>query len=92
MFIYLTIIPSLVVMYLMLCRINNKAWSYMSPAAVAYLCFLGSAAYSVWLTIATNTPVSPSKLVADLGVFLYFGERSLLYTLKRKDTDETHTA
>ena len=87
---YLSTIPAILVIFLMVCRINEKKWGVTSPQGWAYILFTAGAALSVLFTFQTGMAVPKANLVMDVAVFLYFGKRSsirYLNCLKRRNKD-----
>lgn len=70
-------IPSTLVAYLMICLLNAKKRSIFSIEGWSYLMILGGAIFTFYVVYAYGRPPSMGKLMLDLGVFMYFGKRSL---------------
>lgn len=71
----LTAAPSLVVAYLMICRLNSKTWGITSLEAWSYVILLGGAIYTCHVSFY-GYPPTMGKLLMDIGVCLYFGFNS----------------
>lgn len=69
--------PSLISAYLMICRLNGRKWSALSPEAWAYLAFLGGAIYTFYIVFAYGLTPSLGKFMMDIAACVYFGSRSV---------------
>lgn len=78
--------PSLISAYLMICRLNGRKWSALSPEAWAYLAFLGGAIYTFYIVFAYGLMPSLGKFMMDIAVCIYFGSRAIRMSrwLKRR--------
>ena len=69
--------PSVIVSYLMLCRLNARKWSAASPEGWTYLFFLGGAIYTFYIAFVYGFMPTVGKFMMDIAACIYFGSRSL---------------
>lgn len=79
-------LPSVLVAYMAVCRLNARKWRIWSPEAWAYLAFLGGAVYTFYTALSFGMMPSLGKYLMDAGACLYFANHSLRahYLLKRR--------
>lgn len=73
----LSALPSLIVAYLMICRLNAKKRSIFSIEGWGYLMILGGAIFTFFMVFTYGRAPTMGKFMLDLGTCLYFGEHSL---------------
>lgn len=69
--------PSVIVAYLMICRLNVRKWSAVSLEGWAYLFFLGGAIYTFYAAFVYGFAPPLDKFMMDIAACVYFGSRSL---------------
>ena len=68
-------LPSVIVAYMMICRLNAKKRRLSDLEGWAFLLLLGGAIYTVYAAISYGKLPSMGKLFLDFGICLYFGGR-----------------
>ena len=71
----LAALPSAMVVYMMICRLNAKKRRLSDLEGWAFLLLLGGAVYTVYAALSYGKMPSMDKLFLDFGVCLYFGGR-----------------
>ena len=73
----LAALPSAIVAYMMICRLNAKKRRLSDLEGWAFLLLLGGAVYTVYTAISYSQMPSMGKLFLDFGICLYFGSREI---------------
>ena len=73
----LAALPSAIVAYMMICRLNAKKRRLSDLEGLAFLLLLGGAVYTVYTAISYSQMLSMGKLFLDFGICLYFGNRGV---------------
>ena len=71
----LAALPSAIVAYMMICRLNAKKRRLSDLEGWSFLLLLGGAVYTVYTAISYSQMPSMGKLFLDFGICLYFGGR-----------------
>ena len=73
----ITALPSAIVAYMMICRLNAKKRRLSDLEGWAFLLLLGGAVYTVYAALSYGKMPSMGKLFLDFGICLYFGSRAV---------------
>lgn len=75
-FTFLSALPSILVAYFMVCKLNSRRRKIYSVEGWSFLMIMGGAIFSFFSVYAHNQPPSMGKFILDLGICMYFGERT----------------
>lgn len=73
----LAALPSAIVAYMMICRLNAKKRRLSDLEGWAFLLMLGGSIYTVYTALSYSQLPSMGKLFLDFGICLYFGARAV---------------
>lgn len=77
MLLILAALPSAIVAYMMVCRLNAKKRRLSDLEGWAFLLLLGGAVYTVYTAVAYSGLPTMGKLFLDFGICMYFGSREI---------------
>ncbi|WP_274584109.1 hypothetical protein V9W64_00015 [Neisseria leonii] len=77
-------LPSAVLAYLMICRLNARKWKPNTPEPWAYLFMLGGALWTFYSIAGTFVFPTLGKLLMDLGACAFFGWNSWRISLFKR--------
>ncbi|RPD86259.1 hypothetical protein EGK75_09050 [Neisseria weixii] len=80
----ITALPSAIVAYMMICRLNAKKRRLSDLEGWAFLLLLGGAVYTVYTAVSYGKLPTMGKLFLDFGICLYFGSREIRTSQWRK--------
>ncbi|WP_373753340.1 hypothetical protein [Neisseria weixii] len=77
MLLILAALPSVMVAYMMICRLNARKRRLSDLEGWAFLLLLGGAVYTVYTAVSYGKLPTMGKLFLDFGICLYFGSREI---------------
>ena len=72
----LAVVPAALVAYMMICRLNERKRSLLDYEGWAFLFILGGSIWTFYKAVLTGMYPTMGKQFLDIGICLYFGQRT----------------
>jgi len=76
MMLVLSVAPAALVAYMMICRLNERKRSIWDFEGWAFLFILGGSIWTFYKACSVGMSPTMGKQLLDVGIFLYFGQRT----------------